>query len=178
MVTSKLILVAQIVLLAATVIIVLNADGRGEVEVRSDQAQYKSTACYLRETGSGGCETSFKRLMGRRMGDSVKSVRLIGYLSVRNGVPMLFPDEMSYRHDVVVDAIAIQGALKDYEVLDGHWYTYVRVEGVFKDSKNLGPEPWFGELRPPLSVSEVRDVMKESPEDLRVGMEFMSSSSR
>jgi hypothetical protein len=171
---SKKILSVQWVLLFATVAaIVILSTKMQAIKTLTPLGSVDASACYLRESRSAGCETSFLRLTSSPYSAQGRSIRLVGYLAIRNGVPLLFANEQDYLYDVVVNAIEIEGSSTDLAVLDGHWYSYVRAQGGFKLSKNTDDEPWFGKMQPPLRFNGVEAVKRENPNDLRISQGFL-----
>lgn len=131
-------------------------------------------ACFHRVSNSSRCGTSFARLNANPRSAVGKDVVLVGYLAVRNGLPVLFPSEDDYSNDVVFNAVELRGA--GSEVLDGKWYRMVIVQARFSLSE--GPqEPWLGVMSGVSKVDAMLPVEREDPTALRVHIDSIRDRS-
>lgn len=131
-------------------------------------------ACFHRVSNSSRCGTSFARLNANPRSAVGKDVVLVGYLAVRNGLPVLFPSEDDYSNDVVFNAVELRGA--GSEVLDGKWYRMVIVQARFSLSE--GPqEPWLGVMSGVSKVDAMLPVEREDPAALRVHIDSIRDRS-
>lgn len=170
--TSKQIIIAQLVLFCLCVATVAT-DWSRRFLAPPPNSQAKENACFLRLAKDKLCITSFERLFSSRSTADGKTIVLVGYLGIRNGIPTLFPNKNDYLHDVVVNSLALQGSAKTLSLLDGHWYSYVMVEGQFKKSTDEGQSPWLGELRPMISVHGADEAAKEDVDEIAINVDYI-----
>lgn len=133
--------------------------------------------CYQKDDGSAPCIVSFSSVELMPQSFDGKRVILVGYLSLRYGVPMLYATREDYLNDVATSAIAVVGSYEELAPLfKAYGNGYVRLEARFQLADSKKRVAWAGELAPPFEASTPEPPPAQNIDDLLVPVEFMPSS--
>ena len=157
----------------ATVIAVIVAWAGFKNHVPKQHAP-ESRGCYQKQDGRGPCIVSFSSVQVLPQSFDGKRIILVGYLSLRYGVPMLYATREDYLNDVATSAIAVVGPYEELAPLfKAHGNGYVRLEARVQLADSKRRVAWVGELGPPFQASTPEPPPAQDVDDLLVPVEFM-----